>query len=105
MQHPPAAEPSAMADQPPGLLTVTQAARWLGLGKSKLYDLMDGGKLAYFRFGRARRLSIADLEAFAATCRVGPAPHYQCVAAAQTLTRQESVTACCQSVASGRAAR
>ncbi len=39
-----------------GLLSVSEAARFLGLSRSKTYCLMEGGELAYVKIGRARRI-------------------------------------------------
>lgn len=39
-----------------GLVSVTAAAVFLGLGKSKLYELMDAGELPYVKLGKARRI-------------------------------------------------
>ena len=39
-----------------GLVTVREAAQWLGLGRAKLYQMMEQGELAYVKIGRARRI-------------------------------------------------
>lgn len=39
-----------------GLLSVAEAARFLGLGRSKLYALMDSGRLVYVKIDGARRV-------------------------------------------------
>jgi excisionase family DNA binding protein len=39
-----------------GLVTVNEAAEWLGLGRAKLYKMMEQGELAYVKIGRARRI-------------------------------------------------
>ncbi len=39
-----------------GLVTVREAAQWLGLGRAKLYQMMERGELAYVKIGRARRI-------------------------------------------------
>ena len=39
-----------------GLTTVMEAASFLGLSRSLLYQLMDRGELAYVEIGRARRI-------------------------------------------------
>jgi excisionase family DNA binding protein len=49
---------SVVAD---GLVTVGEAARFLGIGRSKLYSLMDAGELAFVKLGRARRVPRAAL--------------------------------------------
>lgn len=54
-----------------GLLTVKAAQVFAGLSRSKLYQLMDQGRLVYVRFGEggsraARRIPRAGLIAFMA---------------------------------------
>ena len=39
-----------------GLVSVAEAARYLGLARSTLYGLMETGQLPYAKFGRARRI-------------------------------------------------
>ena len=39
-----------------GLMTVAEASKFLSIGKSKLYELMDAGQLVYAKFGKARRI-------------------------------------------------
>lgn len=39
-----------------GLATVKDAAKFLSIGRSKLYEEMDAGRLSYCRFGRSRRI-------------------------------------------------
>ncbi len=39
-----------------GLATVDEAARFLSLGRSKLYGLMDAGELPHCKIGRSRRI-------------------------------------------------
>jgi excisionase family DNA binding protein len=34
-----------------GLVTVREAAEWLGLGRAKLYKMMEQGELAYVKIG------------------------------------------------------
>jgi len=53
-------------DQRPAvrLVTITTAADWLGLSRSKLYELLAAGELPTVRIGRSRRIAVADLEAF-----------------------------------------
>jgi excisionase family DNA binding protein len=75
---PPPAGPAAPSVQSARLLTVMESARLLGLGKTTIYQLMESGRLPYFRFGSARRIDPADLEALKTECRVGPARHNEC---------------------------
>lgn len=49
-----------------GCITVLEAAKFSGLGKSTLYELMDAGRLAYVRVGRARRIPKRELLRFLA---------------------------------------
>jgi excisionase family DNA binding protein len=46
------------------LLTVNQAAARLGLGKTKVYELMMRGELASVRVGAARRIPTRALEEY-----------------------------------------
>lgn len=39
-----------------GLVKVNEAAEFLSLSKSKIYQMMESGDLPYIRFGRARRI-------------------------------------------------
>jgi len=62
LERPAAGEP----DQRPmvRLVTITTAADWLGLSRSKLYELLAAGELPTVRIGRSRRIAVTDLEAF-----------------------------------------
>ena len=46
------------------LLTPTEAARALGIGRSKLYELMRQGAIRSIRIGTCRRVPTAALEEF-----------------------------------------
>jgi excisionase family DNA binding protein len=48
-----------------GLQRVSHAARFLGLSRSKIYDLMHEGHLPYVMIGRSRRVPIAAVQALA----------------------------------------
>ncbi len=52
------------ADDPPGLLTVDQTARRLGLGRTRIFDLMRSGQLASVRVGKSRRVPTTAVAAF-----------------------------------------
>lgn len=49
-----------------GLGTVEQATQFLSIGRSKLYDLMDAGELAYCKIGKARRIPWNEIRRLAA---------------------------------------
>lgn len=49
------------------LVTPTEAARRLSIGRSLLYKLMRQGELTYILVGEARRIPVAALDAFIAT--------------------------------------
>jgi excisionase family DNA binding protein len=48
------------------LLTIVDAARHLGISRSKVYELLANGELPSVRIGRTRRIAIAALEDFIA---------------------------------------
>ena len=54
------------SDQPPLLLSVEQAARLLGLGRSKAYELVLTRKLASIRVGRRRLVPRTCVDEFVA---------------------------------------
>ncbi len=39
-----------------GLLTIVETAAFLSISRSKLYELMDSGELAFVKLGRSRRV-------------------------------------------------
>lgn len=45
----------------PHLVTIEDAARALGIGRSKFYQLVAGGDIAVVRIGRAVRVPTAEL--------------------------------------------
>jgi excisionase family DNA binding protein len=47
---------------PPLLLSVPEVAKALGLGRTKVYELIAAEGLPVVRFGRAVRVSIASLQ-------------------------------------------
>jgi excisionase family DNA binding protein len=49
------------------LLTVIEAARLLGISRSKLYELLADGELPSVRIGRTRRISVIAIDEFVAT--------------------------------------
>jgi excisionase family DNA binding protein len=46
------------------LLTVVEAARELGISRSKVYELLADGELPSVRIGRTRRIAVTALEEF-----------------------------------------
>jgi excisionase family DNA binding protein len=54
-----------------GLVTVADAAKYLAVSRSKLYEEMDAGRLAYVKLGRARRIRRAALEHLIEVSTVG----------------------------------
>lgn len=51
-----------VADVPPLLLTIPQVMRCMGLGRNKVYDLIQKEGLPVLRFGRAVRVSYVELQ-------------------------------------------
>jgi excisionase family DNA binding protein len=50
-----------------GLLTVQEAADFLSVSRSKLYELMDHGELEFVKIGRSRRIPRRAVVALAAS--------------------------------------
>jgi excisionase family DNA binding protein len=50
-----------------GLMTIPDAAQFLCVSKSKLYELMDGGELEFVKLGRSRRIPRRALVELAAS--------------------------------------
>lgn len=48
-----------------GFLTVPQVAKYLSIGKTLVYSLMDRGELKYCKFGKARRIPKKEVVQFA----------------------------------------
>lgn len=46
------------------LLTTAEAGKYLGVGRTKVYDLINSGALESVTIGRARRVSVAQLQRF-----------------------------------------
>ncbi len=55
-----------------GLLSINAAAAFVGLSRSRLYELMDKGELAYCKLGGRRLVPRAGLMKLAAASLVGP---------------------------------
>lgn len=58
----------------PLLLSVVDAARVLGVGRTKLYELIAAGDIEVVRIGRAVRVPIAALREFVDHCRTSRVP-------------------------------
>jgi excisionase family DNA binding protein len=56
------------------LLTPTEAASALGIGRSKLYELLQTGELASVHIGACRRLPADALKAFLDSLRQATTP-------------------------------
>lgn len=54
MQTQPNSETIALFDD--GLITVSEASKFLGLSRSQLYSIMESGHLVYVKLGRSRRI-------------------------------------------------
>jgi excisionase family DNA binding protein len=52
------------------MLTAKQVAEMLGLSLSKVYELAGSAKLPSYRFDRALRFNLCDVETFVAASRV-----------------------------------
>jgi len=55
------------------LLTVEDAAQALALGRTKIYELLDAGKLRSIKIGRARRIPVDALHEFVRTADIDTA--------------------------------
>ena len=53
------------------MLTVEQVAGRLRLSVSKVYELLEAGEIPHYKFGRSKRVSEQDLDAYLSRCRVG----------------------------------
>lgn len=63
---PTAAPPRNATAFPPSqqLLTTTEAGEYLGVSRTKIYDLINSGALESLTIGRSRRVSVAQLQRF-----------------------------------------
>ncbi|MCX5391546.1 helix-turn-helix domain-containing protein [Streptomyces sp. NBC_00094] len=48
------------------MFTAEDAAAYLSLGRSTVYELMAAGDLPYVKVGRSRRIRLTELDAFVA---------------------------------------
>lgn len=53
------------------LLRVNEVCKLLGLSRTKVYELMETGELVYCRFGTARRVPLAAVQALIDRATVG----------------------------------
>jgi excisionase family DNA binding protein len=65
--------PAEPGDPPLLLLTLTEAAERLGVTRRQVEKDVSSGRLVSRRYGRLRRILVADLEAFAAGMPVAQA--------------------------------
>ncbi|GAC1386431.1 MAG: hypothetical protein NVSMB4_13620 [Acidimicrobiales bacterium] len=63
--------PHGCAPLPPALITVTQAARALGIGRSKTYELIATGDLEVVHIGRAARVPVEAIDELVQRLRRG----------------------------------
>jgi len=61
--------------EPPLLLTPTETAGRLGIGKTPVHEMAASGRLPVIRIGRLVRVPRADLVAWIATATRYPVPH------------------------------
>lgn len=54
-----------------GLTKVIDAAKFLGISRSKCYDMMADGTLPYAKLGKSRRIPVKALNEYAARSLVG----------------------------------
>jgi excisionase family DNA binding protein len=54
-----------------GLCSIEEARRFLGVSRSKIYELMEAGDLEYAKIGRNRKIPWAAVKALAARSLVG----------------------------------
>ena len=70
----PAAAQREPARLPASLVTVVEAARALGLGRSKTYELIATGELEVVHIGRAARVPVEAIDEFVQRLRTPPKP-------------------------------
>ena len=56
-------------DQPRVLFTVEEAARALGIGRTRMFELIQSGSVETVLIGRLRRIPVDELDAFVARLR------------------------------------
>ncbi len=65
-------ESAAHRVSPPLLVTVREAAELLGIGRTKLYELLLAGEIVTVTIGRARRVPLASLHAYVRSLEDSP---------------------------------
>lgn len=60
-----------------GLVTVKEAARFLSLSRSTLYQMMDKGELHFAKIGGSRRIPRLALKGLAQDCLMGDSKLFQ----------------------------
>ena len=60
------------ADQPRLLFTVEEAARVLGIGRTRMFELIQAGSVETVLIGRLRRIPLDALDAFVSRLRESP---------------------------------
>ncbi|QEG43456.1 helix-turn-helix domain-containing protein [Roseimaritima ulvae] len=58
----------------PQLLNDADAAKWLGIGRRKLWSMMASGEIPVVRVGRSVRYDVDDLREFVASNKEGGGP-------------------------------
>ncbi len=56
-----------------GFVPVSAAAKFLGISRAKVYQLMESGEILFAKFGKSRRIPLRALHRYAENCLVGPA--------------------------------
>ena len=54
------------------MLTTDELIRWLGLGRTKVYELLRSGEIPSYKIGRVRRIRRQDVEAWLERNRYQP---------------------------------
>jgi excisionase family DNA binding protein len=63
---------NAATNQPRLLFTVEEAARALGIGRTRMFELIQAGSVETVLIGRLRRVPIDGLDAFVSRLRESP---------------------------------
>ena len=82
------------------LLTPDEAARAIGLGRSKLYELLRAGAIESVRIGGSRRVPVAAMHEYVAQLRAESTQRH-----ARRLTRRALLLVSCKEHQHGKATR